>query len=109
MASDMLGQKLKTWKPGILTSVGALDKQTIKVWSRAYSRHSPAPLACRECTVFGPFLHPGSAPTEVPISSRQTSPTVRHVDSNAVIGLQLHIYLIDIKNTSLFMRNAVSR
>ena len=51
MASDMLGQKLKTWKSGILTSVGALDMQTIKVWSRAYSRHSPAPLACRECTV----------------------------------------------------------
>ena len=34
MASDMLGQKLKTWKSGILTSVGALDKQSNKVWSR---------------------------------------------------------------------------
>jgi hypothetical protein len=44
-------ENLETWKSGILTSVGALDKQTNKVWSRAYSRHSPAPLACRECTV----------------------------------------------------------
>ena len=53
IAPNIPGRKLETWKSGILTSVGTLDKQTIKVWSRAYSRHSPAHLACRECTALG--------------------------------------------------------
>ena len=37
MVWDIPSRKLKTWKSGNLTSVGALDKQMLKVWSRALS------------------------------------------------------------------------